>query len=280
MKTIYLLILLAIPVQLLSQTTGYFKLFYKPKSQYNFNTEYYSVLKSSLEGDKNLVSGINTGLIFPLTVTGSSSAEFSMITGNAVFDNSLPVLLTFNKGLTKTIINETSRRQKSQLVGITVEGVIINNSKLILNPNNKKVLDDSKKQEILTTINTAEYRIQFPDRQLIIGDQFSQTDTMDIPINGLKTVHCIVNTTFILSDTLNNVAHFGLSQTIIQDKNKKIPDIDVNGIGNGDVEYDIQNNYLKRHVANSSITFTFKSENLSVRYELNSTVNRQIQLKY
>jgi hypothetical protein len=95
-------------------------------------------------------------------------------------------------------------------------------------------LEDALKQ----TLSKMMKSIEFPENPLKIGDKFSQTIPISIPVQGIANVNMTVTTQYTLKNYVSSVAYFDIEQeyelTSEADKNK----IFVNGSGNGTMIFD------------------------------------------
>jgi hypothetical protein len=279
MRKTFVLLILSIPINLFSQVENVYRVFYKPDKHYTIKNELYSATKMSLEGDKGMIDDINRQSIYPLTLYIATSSEISLSTGPATMEDIIPIKISFDRELTKTTFNNKTTIQKNPLKGISIEGIYENKNNFTLMPGSIDDFDESKKQNILKSIEISKNQILFPETPLKIGDQFIQKFPMEIPVPGLKTIQCTISTIFTLTDILNNVAHFTINQDIIQDTDKINPSIELKGAGSGSVDYDIKDNFLTNRTINSAISIRFKSEKVDVIMDFNNSIDQQIMIE-
>jgi len=276
MRKTFIILILSIPINLFSQGGYVYRIFYKPDKHYTIKNELYSATKMSLEGEKEIVDGINRQSLYPLTLYIATSSEISLSTGNVTMDEMIPMKISFVKELTKTTFNDKTTIQKNPLKGISIEGIYDNKNNFNLNPGSIDEFDELKKQKILKSNEISLNQIMFPEYLLKIGDQFIINSLMEIPVPGLRTIQCTVSTIITLNDTLNNLAHFTINQDINQDYDKFNPSVELKGAGYGSVDYNIKEKNLTNRIINNAVSIRFKSEKVDVIMDFNSSINQQI----
>lgn len=275
LKVISLLIFFT-PLNLFSQVDNVFKIYYKPNKLYTIHSEIISESKTSLEGDKSMIDDLNRFSLYPMIFNISIISETSSLTDSATIENIVPLKFSFIKEQTKTKYNNKTDSQRSTLNGSSVDGVFVNKNKFVPRPGSMDQLDEENKQKILKSLEMSHSQILFPEYQLKIGDQFTQKSPMEIPISGLKPIHCTMNTIFTLTDTIKQIAYFNITQAITSDNNDTSSSVILVGSGYGSAEYDIKNNFILKEIINSKISIRVKSTQLDVILDLSNSLNQHI----
>jgi hypothetical protein len=279
MRTLILFVvaLLIIPIDLFSQIENVYGTYYTPDRQYKFKNEIYTTLKKSLEGDKQLIDGINFQSIYPLSLYVSTSNEMLVSTGS-VNKDTIPIKFSFLKDLIKTTLNDRTVTEKNPCKGIAVEGNWSNN-RFVLKP---KILDGltvAKRNHILGNLELSKTQVLFPAIPLKIGDRFKWKNATDIPIFGSAPVHCIVTSIFTLEDTIKNVARFTINQEIVQDSSRFNPSVELKGFGYGSLDYDTYERFLTNRIINETISMKLNTEAVKIIIDYTWSINQEVKIE-
>jgi hypothetical protein len=280
MKKNFTILFLLFPITVIGQNGKIFNIYYKPDKIYNIQSETTSETKMSLKGDKSVIDRINqNGSQFPLTILMTISEQFTSSTGAATTEKVVPIKFYFQNEQTKTTYNNNTSVQANPLNGLKIDGVYINQKTFVLNPNSVSGLDESKKQNLLKALEMTQNQITFPQKPLKIGDQFTQNNTMLIPVSGFNPIQSIITSTFTLLDTIDGIAKFKIDQIYKLDKSDPNFKVEFMGTGYGSADYSIPNNFLNSHLIKSKISIVIKLPNVDMIMDLDNTINQIIKLK-
>jgi hypothetical protein len=280
MKRLFTLLFLLFPITVIGQNGKIFNIYYKPDKIYIIQSETTSETKMYLKGDKSVIDRLNqSGSQFPLTLIMTISSQYTSLTGATTTEKVVPIKFYFQNEQTKTNFNNNTSLQASSLNGLTVEGVYINQNTFVPNPNSILGLDETKKQNLLKALDMSQNQITFPKKELKIGDQFTQNNTMVIPVSGFSPLQSIVTSTFTLLDTIDGIAKFKIDQTYKLDKSDPNFKVEFKGTGVGSAEYNIPNSFLNNQIIKSKISIIIKLPNVDMLMDLDNTINEIIKIK-
>ena len=280
MKNLFTLLFLLFSLPIIGQNGKIFKIYYQPDKIYTIQSETTSETLISLKGDKAVIEMLNQGgSQFPLTLLMTINSQYTSSTGVATTDNVVPIIFHFQNEQTKTTYNNNSSVQSSPLNGLKVEGVYVNQNTFVPNPNSISGLDEIKKQNLLKALEMSQNQIIFPQKELKIGDQFTQNNTMEIPISGFSPIQSILTSTFTLTDTINGIAKFKIDQTYKLDKSDPKFKVEFKGTGSGSAEYNMTNSFLNSQNIKSKISIIIKLPNVDMLLDLDNTINQIIKIE-
>jgi hypothetical protein len=280
MKNLITILFLFATQTLIGQNGKFFKIYYKPDKVYTFQSETTSETKMSLQGDKTVIERFNqSGTQFPLTLLMTINSQYTSSTGSATTEEVVPILFHFQNEITKTTFNNNTSVKVSPLNGLKVEGVYVKQNIFLPNPTSVSGIDETKKQDLLKALEMSQNQIIFPQRELKIGDQFTQDNKMDIPVSGFSPIQSVITSTYTLTDTISGIAKFKIDQVYKLDKSDPNFKVEFKGTGTGSVEYNIANSFLINHIVNSKISIIIKLPNVDLIMDLDNTINQIIKIK-
>jgi hypothetical protein len=127
-------------------------------------------------------------------------------------------------------------------------------------------LSEDYKTSLLQMLQSTFSQIMFPEKELKIGEEFTQETPLSIPIAGLN-IDMTTTTNYKLVSIKNRVGNFDITQTYSLKTNDTKYPINAFGKGKGGLQYDISySNYIHYHI-DTEIDISMKLErfNLDVK---------------
>jgi hypothetical protein len=280
MKKFLIPLMILFPISMSGQNEKIFKIYYKPDKVYSMQSETVSETKISLKGEKSVIDRLSqSGSQYPMTIQTVISNQCASSTGASTSETVVPIKFYFQNEQTKTTFNNNASIQTNPLNGLSVEGVFINKNTFVPNTNSIKGLDETKKQRLIQVLEMSQNQILFPQKQIKIGDQFTQNSPMEIPVSGFSPIQSTIISTFTLLDTINGIAKFKIDQNYKLDKSDPKFKVEFNGTGSGSAEYDINNNFLINQLIKSKISIVIKLPNVDMLLDLDNTINETNKIK-
>jgi hypothetical protein len=279
MKNKILLLSLLIPLNIFSQNGDDYKLTFKSNKNYITDYESYTVMRTSLEGDKSLIDNLNRASLYPMEITILQNVSISLLAGSDPFDGMTPIKIKITKAQEKGTFNQKVTTKKSPLVGSVYDGVLLGSNIIIPKPESINNLNSSEINELRNYFEIASNSRKFPESFLSNGFQFSQKKLISIPIEGLKPITCSVEYIYTLTDTNDNIAHFKIDQIVTEDSLENDSSVVLSGNGNGEMDYDINNEFYINQTLNTFISIRFKSEMLDVITTYINSIKRLTKIK-
>jgi len=138
-------------------------------------------------------------------------------------------------------------------------------------------IGDEVKKQIIPLIQKMYSQITFPEKDLKKGESFTHEIPMQMPV-GAAVIAVKILTRYTLMSVNNGMATLAISQTYTFDSGES-KSITGSGDGNGELLYDIQNNFYRKFQINSALKLHLKTDRAEAReeirgyYEQTSTIN-------
>ncbi|MEQ9188767.1 MAG: hypothetical protein RLP15_13615 [Cryomorphaceae bacterium] len=134
-------------------------------------------------------------------------------------------------------------------------------------------------EALLTTMKGIFGQLKFPNRELELGDTFSDTVPLEIPIAGLS-MELVTKSNYTLTELHEGEAHFDLVQDYAL--NSDIPEFSAtaSGEGLGTLIYDIEHQFITLQNSNIQMEMTIQFEafsihlNQAIEFVQNVTITR------
>lgn len=245
-----------------AKTGVVFKLKYKPETKYIQSMDITSNVTMNYSGSAEFLQRLkDNGVGNPVLKKTESKIEATFKTGKLSDGTHFPVIVEF-----------TSWRSSDSTQVIPNGTIIYGQGTLDSMPKLDSIssagMSDDFKHTLLKTFQTTLSQITFPDKNLNVGDTFSHSVPLSIPIAS-TSIDMAIKTTYKLTAITNGIANFDISQVYSV---KLTPNtMEGKGNGNGQIQYDIANNVYLNYHETSSFTCKMKFDEIGI--DLSSTSN-------
>jgi hypothetical protein len=265
MKKITLLLLTLAVCSCQSQQEIDFKVGYLPNFNYSLsqkqiseNNILYIASDEIIENLKN--NGYSNPTITKDTTVLRSISKTGKLNGNQ-FPLNIEVLESSNKTLGK---------------GMRMHGNYVNESIKIDSISNSSMSDKSKK-ELLTSMETTMNQIKYPNRKIKVGESFEQKNPMSMPIADV-TIEMEINSIYTLKKVENGVGYFDLDQVYIIKSATKDYEMELDGIGKGQIDYDIEKQFFTKFYLEMEMNLKTELEAFSIELQTKSITDQTTEI--
>ena len=242
-----------------------FKAGYEPDKTYIVNTEALSDDFIDMEGSESIVDKLKeNGLQFPLKVLGTQSIEQKIITGKCQSDSSFSITMNIEKidsrnttnGVEKT---DTTKNIFKKLVMEAVYHPVKGTTNFSLRGLN---IPENFKSVLTKMMESMLNKLNFPEKELKIGDSFDLELPMQIPIPGVEKIEIKIVSTYILEKVEKNDLIFSTKSKMIISQNDPIIKLEATGEGSGSFVYSRINKFLSSDTQDFSMIMKIESNGL------------------
>lgn len=240
-----------------------FKFQYKSETKYSQTIEQKSYSEVAYSGSVEFLQKLkDKGIKNPTIVNKESKIETVFKTGKSTNGTNFP--------LTIEIVKTTSSDGKKDIP----DGILIYGNGSIGNmPTLDSIVSDGINEEfkktLLQTMQSTFSQLNFPERQVKIGESFSVESPLSIPIAGL-TVEMTITTNYKLLSIINGVADFDVSQLYTMKTIITKHTIKATGSGKGKLFYDVLNNYYLKYQTDTEMEMNMKFDNFDLNLKTKS----------
>lgn len=262
-----LLILMSGATQLISaQNKVLLKMSMAPDKTYKTLMNNQMEMEMNVKGDSALINQLTSnGMTLPITMHMTQSIAVTTKTGAQREDKIIPVTITYDKmSATQSIGGQETVQDTNPFANTVIEGTTKGDWKISIDTIRGE-LNDAMKTSLRQVIDNLQGNINFPTKELKIGDSFDQELPMNLPIPEAQMRMKLV-VKYILKEIKNNKALFDLKETINMDM-----DTDQGaskgtgaGTGTGTLIFDIGKSIAEHSDSDIEFHFEFSTSGLTM----------------
>jgi hypothetical protein len=212
-----------------------------------------------------------SGVKNPMVIEKSKTSVTAFKTGKPDKDNVFPVVMEF--------IKSTSSDGKADVPDGTK---IFAHATLTTIPEVDSVTSegwtDEMKDLMKTAMKSMFSQLNLPDREVKVGEEFSQETPMNLPIASIS-LKMTIKTTYKLVKVVDGKAYFDIVQTYIAQMDMKDNTMNFTGDGKGKLIYDVKNEFNERYQLNSNMNVKAAFEGVSMDMKMNQDIDQVFVVK-
>jgi hypothetical protein len=175
-------------------------------------------------------------------------------------DKDYNIEIAYNDIDSKQTVNGTEKNEQvNPLKGETIFGNYTSDGKIHVNSMSGGNLNDQIKQQLEEMLENLINQIKFPNQPMKIGDTFTQDIPFNLPVAG-NDLKATIKIIYKLTKIENDLANFDLDESmdlnLSEQKGSQTITVNGNGIGNGNLIYNIKENYAPKR--NATLTMNYK----------------------
>ncbi len=116
-----------------------------------------------------------------------------------------------------------------------------------------------------------------PEKKLKVGEQFTREAPMNVDM-GFTKLRMTVTSTYSLKNIANNVATFEITQVYALNSTIKNHTFKADGVGKGNIVYDISDNYYKDYAINMTLNMSMDNGGIFANIKTDSNIDIQTSL--
>lgn len=254
MKKIVLLIILVTNFTI-GQESFRFQTGFQPNSEYLFIMKTKGETQINFFGDSLILANLkNNGIELPIISKNTSEVNVLTKTGEVDSQNAIQAIIEYQNSTNKIMIEGELTEQKNPISGTTAYGRYLENNHFEVDSINNSSISEETIQNLKQTINQVQQNINFPDRELVLGDSFTNIIPLNMPIKNMAPIEILIVTDYTLIEVKNNLAKFNLIQEMELKSSNPQLEIKLDGEGKGYSEFNIQDKTISKHHSDISMT--------------------------
>lgn len=220
---------------------------YKIQPNYNYskNLTISSISEINFEADEETLKSIESyGHKLPIQTEATLNLMLDISTGKRSETNEINAFKEYVKADSYTIINGNKREEKKPFSDVKLLGKFNVQGKFIIDSIVGEQLTPQMRYFHSEIIDNYEKKINFPVKEIKVGDKITGNMKLDIPVQGMETVKASIKLTYILREVNRNKAVFESILEAELDPMWGQDNIELVGEGKGTVVFDLDENLL------------------------------------
>lgn len=242
-----------------------FKMSFKPETEYQqiMSSTTESIIKYS--GSEDFLAKMKEkGVDNPNIVKQKITTELSILTGKLKKDGRFPIVMEY-------VNTDIGNDEKLVPDGTKIYGSTILDSMPILDSISSIGLTEEFKNTLLKTMQSTFSQIEFPNKNLKIGETFEQKTPLSIPVADVS-IEMVINSTYKLVSISNGIATFDIIQEYVVTSTITKYQFKIEGNGKGVINYDIDKNYFTVYKTEMLMKMNVDLDSFSMDLEQKSIV--------
>jgi len=267
MKKIYLLILLtSVITSCKSQEEIDFKVGYLPNFNYTLTQKQISENNIRyIASDEILQNLKNNGFENP-TITKDTSLLKSISKTGELNGNEFPIDIELLESNNPTLVSGT------KFFGKSIDG------RTKIDSISSSTMTEEKKKTLMPVVESIMNQIEYPDRKIKVGESFEQKNPMSMPIADV-TIEMEINSIYTLKKIENGIGYFDLEQVYIIKSATKDYEMELDGFGEGQIEFDIEKQFFTKFYLEMEMNLKTELEAFSIELQTKSITDQTTEIK-
>lgn len=248
---------------------------------YKTKTESISDSKMEYESDSLTLEKLRAqGIQIPTKVRQSQIIMMKMVTGKSLPDGGVPFSTTVDSLYLAQFINGVYQ-PSSAPAGIdknTYFSGIYSKDSMIISEFRADKIPSELIPAIKSSIANMMKSVSFPIKPISVGDEFSQTAPLSIPLPGSDGIKFKVVTTYKLKEIRDGIAHFDIVQAYSMNSNSQTQKITMSGSGSGVLIYDRPLKYITSINTTSRMSLSINLGDLTITSQDDARTNVAIDI--
>lgn len=242
-----------------------------PEKIYEQTVEQTSMNEIKYVASKDMLQKLkDKGIDNPTINSTHSLTEAVVKTGKLNSDNGFPVTMEFIK-------TTSSDGKKAIPDGTIVYGHATTTSLPKFDSISSNGLDEKMKSTILVALESTFSQMSFPERKVKVGETFSISTPLVIPIAGIN-IEMDITTKYKLLSIKNGTADFDITQVYTMKMNYSKYEIKGKGSGKGKLLYDVEEGYNKKYQVDIDMSMGMKMDDITIALKMKSGLIQTIAL--
>jgi len=244
MKKVLLLLGLLLSCKLQAQQGTVFKIKYLPNKEYTAAVTIKLNGHFSLSGDEQAMQKLKSqGINSPVDVIYNIKMIGYDTTGTSEAHAIFPLVMKWQTSDVSENINGNEVSLPQLRKTFTIYNHIMPDGKVVADSAVEEKKQATSKMVLFKSDNAFQNQVKFPNKQLKLGDTFTQDLSIEIPL-GATNIPANAKTTYTLISIADGYAYFDIAQNIDVTTPVKQGEPKVTGTGSGNVVYSISDSLI------------------------------------
>lgn len=250
----------------------------KAQNEINFNISYLPNLEYTVSQEQNLENIIKySGTEDALQGLKDKGVENPKVTVNTVQLQSVLKTGNLKGSQIPTELEFIESSDPSISVGTKIYGNVID-GKIKFDSISSPTLTEEGKQTALSVMESMLNQIEFPNKKFKIGEHFTQSRPLSLPIGNL-VLDMDISTTYTLTAIKDGIGYFDIDQIYTAKSNIEGYEMKIKGTGGGTMEYDIENQFYRKYVMDLEMDMTMDIEEITMEMKMNQKLDQTAEIK-
>lgn len=265
-KTILLILLIQTIYSCKSQEEIDFKVGYLPNLDYTLTQKQISENNVKyIASDEILQNLKNNGIQNP-TITKDTSFLKSISKTGSLNGNEFPIEIELLGSTNPTLVIGT------KFFGKSIE------EKTKIDSISSSTMTEAKKKTLIPVMESIMNQIEYPNRKIKVGESFEQKNPMSIPIADV-TIEIEINSIYTLKKVGNGIGYFDLDQVYIIKSATKDYEMNLDGTGKGQIEYNIEKQFFTKFYLEMEMNLNTELEAFGIELKTKSITDQTTEIK-
>ncbi|TDS52416.1 hypothetical protein [Myroides indicus] len=266
MKKILLFILATITISCNSQEKIDFKVGYLPNLDYTLSQKQISenTIKY-IASDEVLQSLKDRGVENP-TVKKDTTILKSISKTGRIEGNAFPVNIELLESTNPTLLSGTKFFGKYIDQKIRIDSIF------------STTMTNEEKMTLRMTMESMLNQVEYPNRKIKVGESFKQNNPISMPIGNI-VIELDINSTYTLTNISDGIGYFNLDQIYTLKTEIENYEIKVNGKGNGQIQYDIEQQFFTKYFLEMEMNLKMDLDPFSIELQTKSITDQTTEIK-
>jgi predicted transcriptional regulator len=281
-KNIIALTFLLIPTLLRSQDGILFKVVQKENKHYRSSTTLTTESKINYQADESFLSRLKEkGVHLPIVVKQHQIFIMSTSTGEKNSDGKIPFSGKLDSIESTQYINDKLQDKSNSASFDTTFGMsgFYDNDSTIINEIHGRNIAPSMKEALKNTISQTLKSVKFPKKPIRVGESFSQSVPISIPVQGVMEVKMIMLITYTLKDLNLQFGYFDIIQDYSLTSDMDSAKVSMAGNGHGKMIYDRTEHQMTSMTTQSSVEMKVTAGTFAIISDSNTDTEMLITIK-
>lgn len=267
MKKIYLIILLtSVIISCKSQEEIDFKVGYLPNFNYTLTQKQISENNVRYIATNEILQNLKNNGIENPTITKDSSLIKSISKTGELNGNEFAIDIELLESNNPALVSGT------KFFGKSIDG------RTKIDSISSSTMTEEKKRTLLLAVESMMNQIKYPDRKIKVGESFDQINPISMPIADV-TIEMEINSIYTLKKIENGVGYFDLDQVYILKSATKDYEMELDGKGKGQIDYDIEKQFFTKFYLEMEMNLKTELEAFSIELQTKSVTDQTTEVK-
>lgn len=269
-KKITFVLLILISITGFAQESITFKAKFKPNKKYKTQLKTTSRAEIEFIADQEIMDRMKSqGIELPMIMESETNMSADIIMHELDKNGEFPATIEYGKMISTTTVNGKTTTEEQPYSGMKISGKYDVDNKFKADSIIGENVSQQMRNILITTLESVQQTIDFPEKPMKVGDQFNNEIPMTIPMEGMNPISVKIDMEYLLTGIKEGKAFFDIKQTIELDMGQEQLNVIASGTGTGTSEYDIAESYLIKYTSELPMEMTIKlNEKMTMKMKM------------
>jgi len=239
MRNGIIMLMLVCSQVLVAQSEVLLKAGYQPKKEYTMVTTIKMDGMMDISGAQEMMDQLAaSGMTFPIPMSMANDTEVTIKTMAREADGRVPATMTYDKVSASVTMMGVDQVIENPLAGTEIKGWYDEGGKFTVE-SAPGLGEQFSAEDIQNLMNQVQQSVEFPDRPLKVGESFTQTTPMNVPIASMGSLTMKIEAVYTVLKIGNRVAVLGVEMKVEMEAGMEVANAIATGTGKGECIYDI-----------------------------------------